>query len=298
MARAFQALIIGLLLLIGVLILWPAPTPATHPYFDSIPDDQIEVIAHGGGLGHAPPNTIFALQRAREMGADVLEADVQQTKDGVMILRHDDTLDRTTNLTGRIADYDWADLASADAGARTVIEGRSFANQGIAIPRLDTAFAAFPEARWILEIKNDTEAAAVAMCTAIQTADAEMRVLVGSFHDRALQQFRTACPRVATSMSSGEVRNFVLAARIGASRIIRTPAVAMQIPMTGAGLNLAHPRILDAARTRGIRVQYWTINDPSEMDTLLAAGANGLITDYVDRGLERVQVFEAGGAGR
>ncbi|MEO0607923.1 MAG: glycerophosphodiester phosphodiesterase [Pseudomonadota bacterium] len=294
MARVFQSLIACLVLLLIGLGLWPAPAPVSHVYFEAAPVGRIEVIAHGGGLGHAPANTRLALQRARLMGAHVLEADVQQSKDGVLILRHDDTLDRTTNLTGLIADYDWAELAAADAGARTELDGVSFAGQGIAIPRLDAALAAFPDARWILEIKNDTPAAARRLCEVIVAAKAETRVLVGSFHDRAMRQFRAICPSIATSMSSGEVRSFVLAARIGVSRLVRTPAVAMQIPVKGGGLDLTHPRLLNAAKTRGIRVHYWTVNDPDEMDALLRAGADGLITDYVDRGLGQAAAFQAG----
>ncbi|MEL6861732.1 MAG: glycerophosphodiester phosphodiesterase [Pseudomonadota bacterium] len=294
MMRAFRFLA-GLAVLIGIgVFFWPAPPPVSHVYFDAVPKGQVEIIAHGGGLGHAPANTIFALERAVSMGADVLEADVQQTQDGVLILRHDDTLDRTTNLTGLIVDYDWSDLAEADAGARTEIGDTSFAGLGIVIPRLEAALAQFPDARWILEIKNDTDSAAEAMCEVIQTADAEPRVLVGSFHDGAMKTFRRACPNVATSMSSGEVRNFVLAARIGASRLIQTEAVAMQIPVSAAGLDLSHPRILNAARARGFRVQYWTINEASEMDRLLDAGADGLITDYVDVGRHRLEAHRAG----
>lgn len=218
---AMKRVLIGLLCVISIalagLYLWPAPAPVSHDYFDEAPQDRAEMIAHGGGLGHAPPNTLLAMERAMSMGADVLEVDVQQTRDGVMILRHDDTLDRTTDMTGLIADYDWADVITADAGARTVIDGESYAGRGIAIPRLDTALAAFPEARWILEIKNNSSAAASAIRETIQSVGAEARVLVGSFHDAAMEQFRIACPRVATSMPSGEVRNFVIAARLGLS---------------------------------------------------------------------------------
>ena len=284
----------GLVNLIGGgVFFWPAPPTVSHPYFETVPKGEVEIIAHGGGLGHAPPNTFFALERAVQMGADVLEADVQQTQDGILILRHDDTLDRTTNMTGLIADYDWADLEQADAGARTKIDRMSFAGLGIKIPRLDQALAQFPDARWILEIKNDTDAAAIAMCQTLQDADAGARVLVGSFHDQAMRTFRGACPNVATSMSSGEVRNFVLAARIGASRLVQTKAVAMQIPVSAAGLDLSHARVLNAAHARGFRVQYWTINEALEMDQLIEAGADGLITDYVDAGRHRLEMHRA-----
>ena len=266
--------------------LWPAPGKVSHIYFGEAPDRRTDIIAHGGGLGHAPPNTVLALGKALDMGADILEVDVQQTRDGVMILRHDDTLDRTTDMTGLIADHAWSELARANAGARTVIDARSFADLGITIPRLDDVLAAFPDARWVLEIKNDTESAANAMCLAIRGARAEARVLVGSFHDHAMQQFRSACPAVATSASSGEVRTFVIAARLGLSRFVDMQAVALQLPVSAEGLDLTHPRILDAAHTRGLRVQYWTVNETEEIQRLIEAGADGLITDYVDRASE------------
>ena len=283
---------------LGLLLLWPAPAPVSHPFFQSKTASSVEIIAHGGGLGHAPPNTLLALQRAEAMGANMLEADVQQTRDGVLILRHDDTLDRTTNMTGRIADYDWSDLQAADAGARTEIGGESFQNRGILIPTLEAALAAFPNARWNLEIKNDTITAAREMCRVIQNARAEQRVLVASFHDAAMAEFRRACPSVATSMASREVRDFVIAARLGLSRFIRTQAVAIQVPMSAQNLDLTHPRIISAAKSRGIFVHYWTINAPDDMSDLIQAGADGLITDFVDRGRAALDEYKKMGAER
>lgn len=275
-------LIAGLLVLLAAaLAFWPAPPPADHAYFENTSATCPESIAHGGGQGHAPPNTLLALERALEMGADVLEVDAQQTRDGVLILRHDDTLDRTTNMSGLIAEFDWAEIEDADAGM--IINDVDYAGQGVSIPRLDTALAAFPDARWIIEIKNNTPEAAEAMCAAINEAGAQNRVLVGSFHDDAMAHFRAACPGVATSAASGEVRNFVIAARLGLSRFVRTPAVAFQLPPSADGIDLTHPRLLDAARGRNIKIQYWTINEPGEMTQLLSLGADGLITDYVDR---------------
>ena len=282
-----RALILGLALVFLaflVLSLWPVPDAKAHPYFAGAPSDRAEIIAHGAGQGHAPPNTIVALQIAHEMGADVLEVDVQQTRDGVLILRHDDTLDRTTDMSGMIADLDWSEISQADAGATWIVDGMSFVGRGIKVPRLADALAAFPGERWIVEIKNDTARAAFSMCDEIKSADAQERVLVASFHDAAMSAFRAACPTVATSASSKEVRNFVIAARLGLSRFVSTPAVALQIPTQSNGLDLSHPRVIAAAQARGIRIQYWTINDRTEIERLLNAGADGVMTDYVDRG--------------
>jgi len=284
MKRVIKILAAALGFVLAALFLWPAPAPISHVYFQDTRASGPEIIAHGGGQGHAPPNTLLALERAAAMGADVLEVDLQQTRDGILVLRHDDTLDRTTNRTGLIADLTWAEISDADAGAPWTLEGESFGDRGITIPTLEAAFAAFPNARWVMEIKNDTPRAAVAMCEAIQAADAEHRVLIASFHDDAMKVFRGACPRVATSTSSGESRTFILAARLGLSRHVSTPAVALQIPVRAGGLDLTHPRIIAAAKARGLKIQYWTINDRAEILALLEAGADGVMTDYVDRG--------------
>ncbi|MEL7112242.1 MAG: glycerophosphodiester phosphodiesterase family protein, partial [Pseudomonadota bacterium] len=168
--------------------------------------------------------------------------------------------------------------------SKPVDNGGHFAGQGIRIPTLQDALLAFPNARWIMEIKNNTPAAAEATCADIKGAGKEQKVLIASFHDEAMAHFRTVCPNIATSMSSGEVRRFVIAARLGLTRFLRSPAVALQIPAEADGIDLTHPRILAAAKARGIRVQYWTINEPSEMAALFETGADGLMTDYVDRG--------------
>nr|WP_070961488.1 glycerophosphodiester phosphodiesterase [Hyphomonas sp. Mor2] len=283
MKRALMFVLGALILVTMAVTLWPAPAPIAHAYFDAAPKNRAEIIAHGGGQGHAPPNTILALQTALDLGTDVLEVDLQQTRDGVIILRHDDTLDRTTNMSGPIAEQDWAEISGADAGATWSVDGETFVGRGITIPTLDAALAAFPDARWIMEIKNDTPDAAQAVCRSIQGADAQSRVLVASFHDAAMATFRAHCPHVATSMSFEESRRFVIAARLGVSRFIATPAVALQIPMQAGGLDLTHPRLIDAAKARGIRVHYWTINDPADLSALLDAGADGVMTDYVDR---------------
>lgn len=273
-------------LLFAGLSLYPGPAKVNHPYFDGAPFDRSEILAHGGGQGAAPQNTLLALETALAMGADVLEVDVQMTGDGILILRHDDTLDRTTDMTGPISEKTWTEISQADAGAKTNIEGVSFAGRGIGVPRLDNALEAFPEARWIIEIKNDTELAPRALCEIISTTGTQERVLVGSFHDAAMKSFRKACPAVATSYSTSEVRNFVLASRVGLSRFVWSPGVAIQVPVEASGLDLTHPRFIHAAKARGLRIQYWTINERDDMRTLLAEGANGLITDYVDRGVE------------
>ncbi|MGF1457316.1 MAG: glycerophosphodiester phosphodiesterase [Alphaproteobacteria bacterium] len=288
MLRALLTLIIILALGYVALAFWPGPAPVSHPYFAAAPAGRAEVIAHGGGLGVRPANTLSALDAAARMGADVLEVDVQQTADGVLVLLHDATLDRTTDMTGAVADMPLETVRQADAGAGPVPSGGDFSGRGIGVPTLAAAFARHPQARWVLEIKPNTEEAAEAICREIRDAGAETRTLVGSFHDDAMAAFRKACPEVATSLSTGEVTLFALAAWAGLGHLVPTEGVALQIPTASSGITLAHPRIIKASHARGFKVQFWTINERAEMDRLIAMGADGLITDYVERGLTAV----------
>ncbi|WP_306253552.1 glycerophosphodiester phosphodiesterase [Parvularcula sp. IMCC14364] len=265
---------------IFTLCLWPVSPQAEHRYFKNAPEARAEIIAHGGGQGVQPPNTLPALMMADAMGADILETDVQRTRDGVLILLHDDTLDRTTNLNGAVADMTWQDVsqARADTVSTDALE------REIGVPRLDIALAQHPDARWLIEIKPGPERllAAGELCAEIRRQNMSYQVMVASFDHDTLTTFRKACPDVATSMSADEVTYFVIAAKLGLSRFVPTPALAMQIPQEQSGLNLVHPRILSAAQARNIRVHVWTINDPAEMEKLLDLGVDGIITDYVE----------------
>lgn len=271
------------LVLLALVAFWPAPKPVKHIYFASLAPQKVEVIAHGGGQGNAPPDTLEALQLADDMGADVLEIDLQLTQDGVLVLHHDDTLDRITDMKGPIASYRWADLQKADSGFHTSINGQSFRGKGIKIARLEQAFERFPGRRWVIEIKNDSIVASQTLCELIERYDARARVIVASFHDSAMTAFRTACPHVATALSTGEVRLFLIASHLRLSRFVTSPGVALQIPTAAAGFDLTDRHFLATARARGLKIQYWTINDPKEMRRLVDLGADGIMTDYVQR---------------
>ncbi len=271
---------------------WPGPAPVSHPWLEARVTDRAERIAHGGGLKRAPANTLEALAQAVEDGADVLEVDTQMTADGVLVLMHDDTVDRTTNGSGRVDALTLDQISALDAAFGYEGEERDrFARQGVRVPTLAEALAAHPDIRWIAEIKPDTQEAALAMCANIREAGMTDRVMVGSFHDSAMAHFREACPEVATGMASNEALSFYIAARLGLAKWHPTRAHAMQIPPRASGLDVAHPRLIQAAHARGLAVQVWTINDPDEMAALLALDVDAIITDRIDT---MVQVQTAG----
>jgi glycerophosphoryl diester phosphodiesterase len=283
MMRGMLITLLVLAAAFGTALLWPGPEPVSHPWLESRADERAERIAHGGGLGRAPANTLAALERAVADGADVLEVDAQLTADGVLVLMHDDTVDRTTDGTGRVDALTLAEIRTLNAAFGYEGEpAERFAANGITVPALAEAFAAFPAMRWIVEIKPDTEEAARVMCETIREAGMETRVLVGSFHDSAMRHFREACPEIATGMARNEAFSFYVMARLGLAKFHPTPAQAMQLPPRASGLDALHPRLIEAARARGIAVQVWTINDPAKMETFIARGVDGIITDRVD----------------
>lgn len=277
-------IVLGILLAgYGTALVWPGPEPVSHPWLDGRTAERAERIAHGGGLGRAPANTLAALQQAMADGADVLEVDTQLTSDGVLVLLHDDTVDRTTDGTGRVAELPLAQVQALNAAFGYEGEPADrFAEDAITVPTLAESFAAFPDMRWIVEIKPDTEEAARVMCETIRETGMQTRALVGSFHDSAMAHFRAVCPEVATGMASDEALSFYIMARLGLAKFHPTRAAAMQVPPRASGLDVVHPRLVSAAHARGIAVQVWTINDPAGMEALIARGVDGIITDRVD----------------
>ncbi|MCP4421279.1 MAG: glycerophosphodiester phosphodiesterase, partial [Chloroflexi bacterium] len=119
----------------------------------------VVVLAHRGWRGCYPENTMLAFEKAAELPIDGLEIDIHSTSDGVLVVFHDDSLERTTNGNGRIQDYTFAELQKLDAGYRfTPDDGQTFPfrGQGITIPILAEVFETFPRL-WInIDIKQET----------------------------------------------------------------------------------------------------------------------------------------------
>ncbi len=279
--------IVGALALLAAIVaalwLWPVRPLAPHPFFAKAPVDRASIVAHRGGASLRPENTLWAFSAAQAMGADTLETDVHATADGVLVLLHDDTLERTTTINGPVAALTWEAVQAADAGAGFARgTQRPYAGQGLRVPTVAETLARFADARFVMELKPEDPAVARALCAVLREARAESRVLVGSAHDGALNAFREACPRVATSMAEGEVRWVYALSRVGLAHWYPTPAVAMQIPEEAEGMLIADAAMIAAAQARGVKVQIWTVNEAETMHRLLERGVDGLITDRVD----------------
>lgn len=242
------------------------------------------IIAHQGGDGMAPGNTLAAFSLSEKLGVDMLEMDVHLSKDEEAVVIHDATVDRTTNGTGEVKDMTLAQLKQLDAGFQFVGPDGSgpYRNKGVTIPTMDEIFTAFPGYPMTIELKTDEPLLADKMADLIKKHDMTDNVIIASFHDEALNYFIEATDgQVPVSSPSKATRNFVLSHKLFLDRLIpMNKYTVVQIPMQASGLNLTTGRIIKSLHDRNIAVQYWTINDEDSVRRLVEIGADGIMTDH------------------
>jgi glycerophosphoryl diester phosphodiesterase len=245
------------------------------------------VMAHRGGAGLWPENTVYAFARAVEMGVDVLEMDLHSTSDGALVIIHDDTVDRTTDGTGPINRLTLDQLKRLDAAYRWSGDGgRSFPlrGQGIGVPTLYELFKAFPRMRFNIDIKQEQPSLIKPFCRLIRESGMTDRVLVASFDAKVLDEFRRECAEVATSASPADVSRFLVLKTIEPADTRTTPAArALQVPEYAGGRQVLDRELVEAAHRHQLEVHAWTINDEATMRRLISLGVDGIITDYPDR---------------
>ncbi len=157
------------------------------------------------------------------------------------------------------------------------------------IPAVEEVLERFLDARLAIEIKQEAPSITGPLCNLLRKHGAEKRSIVGSFNQATLNDFRKHCPEVATSATQAEVTRFFGLNAVFLAGVARSPALALQIPVTSNGLTIVTPRLIAAAKAQNIDVHVWTINDPEEMRRLIAMGVDGIITDYPDRMFKLLQ---------
>lgn len=240
-------------------------------------------LAHRGASAEAPENTLEAFRLALESGAGGLELDVHMTRDGHVVVIHDDTVDRTTDGSGTVRDMTLDEILKLDAGYRFSPDGgRTFPyrNRGVRVPLLDEVFRLFPDTLVNVEIKEDQPGVEEAVLRVIEEARAENRVLVASRLHGVIKRFRRISKRIPTSASGPEIRTFFVLNKLSLEFLSNTPYDALQIPDRYRGLRVVTPRLIRAAHRRRVRVDVWTVNDPAEMHRLLEIGADTIMTDH------------------
>lgn len=239
------------------------------------------IFGHRGAAGLAPENTLPSFALGIALGADVLELDVHGTRDGVVVVFHDPTLDRTTDGSGPLREHSFAELKRLDAGYRFSRNGQDFSyrGHGVRIPAFEDVLKAFPLARCNIEIKQEDPPIVEEVVSIIRRLDARHRVLLAAEHDSIMQRIRLHANDVATSFCTGEVIDFLERVSGRGFTDYRPVGRALQIPPHFGDIELVNPTTVAAAHRAGLEVHVWTINQADEMQRLLAFGVDGLISD-------------------
>jgi glycerophosphoryl diester phosphodiesterase len=249
----------------------------------TLKSDWPVTFAHRGASCKAPENTLEAFRAAIEAGAAGLELDVHMTRDGRIVVVHDVTVDRTTDGSGAVREMTLEEIRGLDAGYRFSPDGGSsypYRHRNLRVPTLEEIFHEFPGAAVNVEIKEAGPGIERAVLSVIEEAGAEGRTLVASSKHEVIERFRQVARReIPTAASRREIRTFYLLSRLRLEGLLRPAYDALQIPVSYRGIRLVTPRFVEAAHDRGVRVDVWTINDPSEMRFLLDLGVDAVMTD-------------------
>jgi len=240
------------------------------------------VLAHRGLAIGAPENTLLAFAKALAVGVTHVETDVHVSADGVAVISHDPDLKRLLGRRATIAHLTSTELRRLDLGY-----GQGYCT-------LAEALDGFPDLRFNIDIKIG--GAVLPTVEAIRSAGATRRVLIGSFSPRRRLAAVRMLPGVATSVSARGAIGAVAAARAGSLRSLRRilrDIQAVQLPPSVLRMPAFTPRTIAAFHAAGVEIHAWTINDPAEMDRLLALGVDGLVTDRADLAIEAVARFSA-----
>jgi len=257
------------------------------------------VFAHRGGAALRPENTMVAFDHGLSLGADGLELDVHLSRDGVVVVHHDDTLDRTTSAHGPIAARTADELAAVDAGYRFTPDAKvrapqyPFRGQQIGIPRLRAVLERHRQARVIIELKTPEAELAHRTIDDVRAAGALERVVLGSFHWRALNAARRYEPRIPTGAASEETRWALYRSRLRWP-LGRTKYREFQVPERAGTTVIVTPQFIAHAHRAGLPVRIWTVDDRADMLRLLEWGADSVISDRPDIAVPAVREWVKG----
>ncbi|GMA38289.1 glycerophosphodiester phosphodiesterase family protein [Mobilicoccus caccae] len=226
-------------------------------------------LAHRGGGGLAPENTLAAFALTTDLGFRYLESDLRLTSDGQLVCFHDATLDRVTEGRGPIAARSLAELR------RLRVEGRE------TIPSLDEALEAFPDTCFSVDLKD--ERAIEPLVRTLRRPGVADRLCIAGAWDRWLLEVRREVPGVATTLGWRSLTMLIACARAGVRppRHIATAPFA-HVPVRLGRLRIHVERVIEMAHDLGVRVVTWTVDDADTMHHLLDVGADAVITDRPD----------------
>lgn len=249
------------------------------------PGTPVRAVGHRGAAAVAPENTLPGFRHAVEVGADGVEIDLQCSRDGELVVIHDDTVDRTTDGTGAVEEMTLAELRELDAGqAFTPDRGRSFPyrGRGTRIPTLDEVADATGELPMILEVKSRRAGRNLATWLEDGASGRRDRVVVGGF-DAGMVGPAARAARWRCAYQD-ELLPFVLLGKIGLEGLASPPAAdAAMVPEKRWGIRVVSSGFCRRAHREGMGVFVWTVNRPDRIRRLLDRGVDGLVSDAPGR---------------
>lgn len=262
-------------------------TPSCATPQEMIRCDKVLNIAHRGGRRIRPEHTLMAYDQALLDGADVLELDVHETSDGVLVVMHDDTVDRTTDCSGPIKEKTFAELSACDAGYDFTPDGGQtypYRGTGLTVPKLEDVFDRYPDAPFVIEIKQETPSIVDHFVEVVREYGVEDKMIGAAFDDDVLLELRAAAPEIATSMGESETIEFYLRSFDVPDPAYDPAAAFLQVPtsynLEGVDVEVLHPGFVPRAHELGMFVHIWTINDEQEMRDLIENyDVDGIMTD-------------------
>jgi glycerophosphoryl diester phosphodiesterase len=231
----------------------------------------MKVVAHRGYSGLYPENTMLAFKKAAEAGADEIEMDVQLTKDGIVVITHDESVDRVTGEKGWIRDFSFAELQKLDASS--VFRGKCGFNP---IPALDEYFT------WVkttdivtnIELKNSTfyyEGLEEKTIDLIRKHGLEKKILFSSFNHASLLKCKKLCPSIPCGVLVEQNVG-------GAGYYIKSSGLDFYHP----SMEFLNDEVVEDCKKHGVEINVWTVNSMGGLLKAEAWGLRGIITNFPD----------------
>ena len=220
-------LMIGLSVIYAGLLIVPGYGPVADTAFYKNTD--FSIIAHRGGRGLVPGNTIEAAINAVDIGSDVIEVDVHLTADEILVVRHDADIDTTTDGSGLIANMDLVDIQSHKVGYHKLDYPNKIEPKALRVPTLKALFQRLPNQRYLIELKPQKVTSADILCETVLTHGLQDQVIVGSFHSSVLRYFRKICPSVPTSLGKSEITWLIFLERLHLGHLFKSSGYSIQL---------------------------------------------------------------------
>lgn len=229
------------------------------------------VLGHACAAGEAPANTLAGVRACIDAGVEGMEIDVQLCADGVPVLMHDDTVDRTTNLRGPVREKTLAELQAADAG------------DGEPVPTLDQVlalvagrFTVMCELKATPDAPDQDQACVDAVVEVIRRHNAESWTAIHSFNPIMVERARATEPRISATIITGQIRGEVVDRLLGGLMKRHGQAISVEH-------HVVDRTLIEKAKKRQVTVWTWTVDTPEDWARVVEAGVDGIITNVPHR---------------